>query len=138
MGRIITSLAYLWNSPNTLLGLLIGMLNPALPRWHGGAFEFYLQRGLVCSVCRLMRISAFTLGDCVLYAVPVVENLRVHEMRHVRQYRLLGPFFLPLYFLLLAAFGYCDHPFERDARRHEERICGKLYASKLMRRRKRK
>lgn len=110
----------LWNLPNTLLGFLLGGLNLSLPALSHGAANYYFRRSWTCWVCRVLRIRAFTLGDCVFYAgCAASPEIRVHESRHIWQYHMLGPFFLPVYFLLLAAFGYNDHPFERDARRYE-------------------
>ena len=123
---------YIWNSPNTVLGLMLGLLNPARPHRVDGTFEFYLARGIVRSVCKTLGISGITIGDCILYMVAPDKNIRVHERRHVAQFRLLGPFFLPVYFALLAAYGYRDHPLERDARRHEALVCGCLYPSRLL------
>lgn len=128
---LLKTLAFLWNATNTVPGLVIGLLNPTCPKWHDETFEFHMNRGLVSAICKRLGISAFTLGDCILYSVPPQRNLRVHERRHVAQYRLFGPFFLPVYFLLLLFFGYYRHPLERDARRHEKRVCGDLYSSRL-------
>ncbi|MEL6338669.1 MAG: hypothetical protein AAFP04_15695 [Myxococcota bacterium] len=47
--------------------------------------------------------------------------LVAHEVRHVRQWFVLGPLFPIVYLMLLAGFGYQDHPLEHDARvtRHD-------------------
>lgn len=90
-----------------------------MPAREGGILEFRIRGGPVLWICARLNISAFTLGECVLYRVPPTPAVRVHERRHVTQYRMLGPFFLPVYFVLLAAFGYWNHPLERDARRVE-------------------
>ncbi len=108
----------LWASPNTLLGIAIGLLNANLPRRHEDrTIDIFLTRGLVHSICELLGIHAFTVGDCVLWRLPPTPYLRLHEERHVLQYHVLGPFFLPLYFGLLLTCGYWNHPFEKDARR---------------------
>lgn len=120
-----------WAFPNTLLGMLLGCLGRA--RWQitGHTVEILLRSGPVLAVCRRLRIAAFTLGDCVVYACPPDANLRVHEGRHSQQYWVLGPFFLPVYFVLLALRGYWNHPLEKDARRWEELHCGSLYESQI-------
>jgi len=124
-------LGMIWASPNTLLGLCVGFANPALPRFEAGCINFYLQAGVSFMILSRMRISAITIGDCVLYMVPPTRNLRVHEGRHIAQYHALGPLFLPCYFLLLAYFGYEEHPLETDARQHEFAVCGSLGPSGL-------
>lgn len=129
MLNIVTSI---WTIPNTIFGLLLGALNLSRPRWqlHKNLqtsdetfapvpFSVLLGPGIVRLMCSWLGISAFTMGDCVLYRARPTRRLTFHEFRHVQQYRLLGPFFLPVYFLLLGAFGYRDHPLERDARMRE-------------------
>ena len=112
---------FVWSSPNTLVGLLIGALCLAMPEASHGALNYRVRRGPVRWVCDLLGISAFTVGDCILYRAAPRDRIRAHELRHVAQYRLLGPLFLPSYFLMLAVFGYHAHPLERDARRWEAR-----------------
>jgi hypothetical protein len=127
----LLTVVLIWNLPNTLLGLLIGSLNFTFPDYSHGAVNFYMKRGPVPAICNFLKISAFTVGECVLYAVPPNPNLRTHEFRHVLQYRVLGPFFLPVYFVLLGLYGYVRHPLERDARNFELIRTGKLYQGKL-------
>lgn len=116
-----------WALPNTLLGMMIGLAGRNRWVWQAGTLEVRLGRGPVLGVCRRLGISAFTLGDCVVYAVEPCRNLRAHEGRHSWQYYWLGPLFLPVYFGLLGIYGYWNHPLERDARKWEERVCGCLY-----------
>jgi hypothetical protein len=110
-----------WNLPNTLLGLALGAACLEAPRPSHGALNIRACRGPVRWVCDWLDISAFTVGDCVLYRAAPCDPIRVHELRHIAQYRVLGPLFLPAYFVLLALCGYRDHPLERDACRWEER-----------------
>jgi hypothetical protein len=128
---IVRGLGSVWTSPNTALGLLTGVIGLGLPKPGIGAVNFYLTHGPVRGIARSMGISAFTLGDCIIYLVEPTDNLRVHELRHVTQYHALGPLFLPAYFLLLAFFGYHDHPLEVDAYEHERRICGSVGKSEI-------
>jgi len=110
----------IWASPNTLLGFILGVANATQPRWHpAGVIEFHMDSGPAKLVCKKMGISAFTLGDCVLYAVAPTPNLRLHEFRHCLQYRVLGPFFLPMYYVFMATHGYWRNPLEVDARHWE-------------------
>jgi hypothetical protein len=122
-----------WTLPNTCLGVLLGLLNGTIPRFESRTVNFYMGRGIVCQICDRLGISAFTLGDCVLYCVEPTRNLRVHESRHITQCRVFGPLFLPTYFLLLALRGYEKHPLERDARQHEQAVCGSEGPSRLRR-----
>ncbi|MBA2670046.1 MAG: hypothetical protein H0U67_06740 [Gemmatimonadetes bacterium] len=128
---IWNALSFVWSLPNTAVGLAFGALSLARPERSHGAINFQLRRGIVLWVCHRIGISAFTMGDCVLYTVPPTSALRVHEGRHVWQYRMLGPLFLPVYFLLMARYGYWDHPLERDARAYEERMLGRVGPSRL-------
>lgn len=124
----------MWTLPNTLLGIALGLMNASLPRLEDGVLNIYLRRsGVVRTVCGRIGISAFTMGDCVVYMVQPTPNLRVHEGRHIAQYHALGPLFLPVYFLLLMFFGYEEHPLEQDARQHERTVCGSEGPSKLRR-----
>jgi hypothetical protein len=119
-----------WTLPNTMLGLLLGMTGANRFQVYDRTVEILLGKGPVLWVCERLGISAFTLGDCVLYAVPPCHNLRVHEGRHVWQYWLLGPFFLPIYYILLTVRGYHAHPLEIDAYGWEAKHCGCLYSDK--------
>lgn len=115
---MIRLLAYLWASPNSLIGLLLGLA--------GGCWR--LRRGVVEIsggwLPRLMgrKVQAITLGHVILGRHPrALAHWRAHELRHVRQYEWLGPLFLPVYFglaLYAALRGrhpYRDHPLERQA-----------------------
>lgn len=120
------TIATVWTLPNTFLGLGLGLFNASLPHIYGRVWEIPLRSGPVLAVCRALGISAFTLGNCVLYARQATTPLRVHEGRHVRQYQVLGPLFLPVYYLLLLVYGYEDHPLERDARNFAHKVCLEL------------
>lgn len=110
-------LGFLWTSPNTLIGLVLGLLTFQMPRLAHGLILFdRAPRGLTKLMFRFRR-TAMTVGFVVLSAAPVEGTLLAHERHHVRQYRALGPLFLPLYFLLAIPFGYRRHPMERRARR---------------------
>ncbi|HEU4858133.1 MAG TPA: hypothetical protein VFS86_12640 [Rhodanobacteraceae bacterium] len=112
MDRVLIALGWLWTAPNSLLGLVAGLI--AVPF---GARPY--RRGPVL-VFRLMPrfTGALTLGCVVLHAgrsldilVPTYTarlrpaaraaqvRLADHEHAHVLQYLVLGPLFLPLYFL---------------------------------------
>jgi hypothetical protein len=110
-------LGFLWTVPNTVLGLLLGLLTFQAPRAHGGAIVFdRTPRGLT-RILRAMHRTAMTVGFVIVAAVPVEGRLLSHERHHIRQYMAWGPFFIPVYVLLAIPFGYRRHPMERAARR---------------------
>ena len=119
--------AWLWASPNTLLGWALGLVVLSLggrlqfvsgvAEFHGGA----LSR-LARSLPPRMRFGAITLGHVILgVSSDALARLRTHEHVHVRQYERWGPFFLPAYALSSAwqlANGrgaYRSNHFERQA-----------------------
>lgn len=110
---------YLWALPNTLLGLLLGLLSFRLPRADEGILLFEgPARGFLWVLSR-MRREAVTFGHVVLSAVPLRGALRRHEMAHVRQYERWGPAFIPVYLGLWLVRGYRRHPLELAAIREE-------------------
>ena len=110
-------LGFFWTLPNTLLGLVLGLLTFQAPRAHGGAIVFdRVPRGLTKAL-RAMHRTAMTVGFVIVAAVPVEGRLLAHERHHVRQYKAWGPFFIPVYLILAIPFGYRRHPMERAARR---------------------
>lgn len=110
-------LGYLWTLPNTLLGVVLGLLTFQAPRLTDGLVLFdRAPRGVTWLLPRLGR-SAMTIGVVILSAVPVEGPLLAHERHHVRQYLAWGPLFIPVYLLLAVPFGYRRHPMERAADR---------------------
>lgn len=123
---------HLWASPNSLIGLLLGL--PALLRGH-----YRVERGVLeiwgGPVVRLLgRLPwvpggavALTLGHVVLGRDPeTLERTRAHERAHVRQAERWGPLFLPAYGLaslwavVRGGHAYRDNAFEREARACED------------------
>ncbi len=89
----------LWNGANTAIGL-IGALGG---RWQWNPDDRMLEVAgswLIVLLARAGWASAITLGEVILYAdrrlIPLLHD---HEMVHVKQGRLWGPFFLPAYVL---------------------------------------
>jgi hypothetical protein len=129
---LILLLGNIWASPVTIAAYCIArFLRMPVTRSHG-AINFDADDTFVGKCCDKLGISGFTLGQCVIYAFMPDEAIHFHEYRHVQQYRVLGPFFLPIYFLLLLMFGYADHPLEKDAREYEIQKCGTRFSSKLL------
>ncbi len=110
--------AMLWNSGNSLLGLLGGL--GGRPSWDKADFMLEISGGwLTFLLSRAGWASAITLGDVVLYqGRELIPVLHAHERVHVRQGRLWGPFFLPAYVLesawqwLRTGDGYRNNRFE--------------------------
>jgi hypothetical protein len=121
------AIKYLWAAPNSLLGLVLGLLAVLLgarARVHRGALEVGGGR-VGHAVSRLpapYAFSAVTMGHVILGVNhAALSELRRHEHVHVRQYERWGPLFLPAYFassLLAWVRGrdpYRENHFEREA-----------------------
>ena len=81
----------------------------------GGPIDWLLSRAVV-------RADAMALGHVILGRNPrVLAACRAHELVHVQQSEIFGPFFLPAYVLaslvahLRGGHYYRDNPFEIDA-----------------------
>lgn len=108
----------LWNGASSVVGLG-GALGG---RWLWNKSDFMLEVSggwLIGILARAGWASAITLGEVVLYAdCTLIPLLHDHEMVHVRQGRLWGPFFLPAYVLesayqwLRTGDGYHNNRFE--------------------------
>jgi len=76
-------------------------------------------------------------GHCVPLAVVSkhIDNDHhlAHELGHHRQHLALGPFFVVVYLVLLAFYGYGAHPLEIDAEAYANRVTG-LVTSATVRR----
>ncbi len=127
MHRLLTILGMIWASPYSLVGLAIGALGVCtggharirgrVIEFHGGAVTWFV-RNLPGGGDTL----AFTLGHTILGQTSLsLDIARHHELVHVRQYELWGPFMGPAYLLcsfvlwLRGRRPYLDNPFERQA-----------------------
>ncbi len=120
-------LRYLWAAPTSLLGVAVGvltLLSGGRAGWSRGVLLFWGGFASWFLVRTPVRASAMTLGHVILGRnLPTLRRTRDHEMVHVRQTELLGPFFVPAYLLasLWAALRgrhyYHDNWFEIDANR---------------------
>ncbi len=116
-----------WTLPNTLLGILIGLLglvsggtchrNRGCLEFHGGIVKWLLRKMPTGS-----GAAAMTLGHTILGQTQrALDVARDHEHVHVRQYEIWGPFFIPAYFLASAIAwmrggnAYLDNAFEVEA-----------------------
>ena len=116
MGSIRRVAEYLWALPNTLLGLVLGLLSFQRPRLERGVIVFdRAPRGFLWAF-GLTPYRAITYGHVILSRVPLEGRLLRHELHHVAQYEVLGPLYLPTYVALWLVRGYRGHPLEEEAR----------------------
>ena len=113
--RHLTLLGSLWALPNTLIGLGFALLSAAVPRWREGMLIAESTRGLAYLFLTRRGFGAITFGRVMISAAPITRELLVHESHHVRQYEVLGPFFIPVYLVLQARYGYAKNPLELEA-----------------------
>lgn len=107
-----TWLGFLWTLPNTLIGVVLGLLTFQWPSVRDGALIFdKTPRGLTWLMPR-MRRTAMTVGFVILSAEPVTGRLLAHERWHIKQFCSWGPLFIPVYLVLAIGFGYRRHPME--------------------------
>lgn len=110
---LLDMIGKLWTLPNTLVGILYGILGHILgwvqnthPVISIGNNAIQFQGNPIT-----LKKTAFTLGNTIHYGVgshpdkmgaysrPDV-NVGLHEAAHTYQYQVLGILFLPLYFIL--------------------------------------
>ncbi len=127
MSAILFTLGYLWTLPNTLLGVLLAFLGGCRPvAFRHGTLWFVAMKYSPWRWWAAQGFAAITFGGVVIMATETVlalpEMVR-HEMRHFWQFRILGPFYLPVYLghslWLLATAGdpYEMNFLEVDARK---------------------
>ena len=129
--RLLIALGAVWTLPNTLLGLLLGVVGLAFgahAHWRTRELALVFQRwpwgpgGAITFGNVILHTGDSLDSPCVTYAhraghgneAPIV--LADHERAHVYQYLALGPLFLPLY-LLLGGISVRNR-FERAADRY--------------------
>jgi hypothetical protein len=110
------AIAYVWASPNTVLGLVLGLLSFQRPRVTEGVMLFDGPPRGFTWLLRVFRRAAITYGHVVLANRHVDGSLLTHELHHVWQYERLGLLYIPLYVVIWVFTGYRRHPFERAAR----------------------
>lgn len=125
MNDMLTAFRYLWASPWTLLGALVGLLGLVTGgsvRVANGVVQFY--GGIVSTLLERLPAQPFamTLGHVILGRTEAAIDVSLaHELIHVRQYERWGPIMVPSYLLcslvlfLLRKDPYRDNPFEREA-----------------------
>lgn len=127
LSTIFRTLALIWALPYTLLGLALGLLTLCTGgrmRRTGLVLEFHdgFARWMIDRLSGKRFFVAMTLGFVIIArTVDALNAAREHEMVHVRQYAMWGPFFGPAYFVcwgylwLRGRDAYRDNPFERQA-----------------------
>jgi hypothetical protein len=125
---------YIWAAPMTLLGLALAplaWLSGGKVRIVAGAIE--IHGGVIAllmsgRVPLLRPASARTIGHVILgHDEAALNECRVHEHAHVRQFERWGVLLFPLYLsasMIQWARGrdpYLDNPFEREAIAAEKR-----------------
>jgi hypothetical protein len=118
---ILKVLGHLWTLPNTMLGMVVGvLLTRGVPRRAAGRgfLVFSSGRGISKHVQRAGP-GATTFGAVVVFWDPEVADhpgWLDHEAVHVRQYLFLGPLFIPIYLAFLPFTGWrAAHPLEYPA-----------------------
>lgn len=128
---------YVWVAPGTALGVaatLLALAQGGRGRWVDGVFEVtgprllaWLSRGAPVDG----GIGAITLGHIVIgVSEAALNETRLHERVHVRQYERWGLFFVPAYLIasgwqwLRGRHPYRDNPFEVEAYRAEQSPAG--------------
>lgn len=123
--RMRLCLLVLWAAPASLLGLALGLLallSGGVLRRCGRVIEIY--GGLAARFLESFpgEPIAMTLGHTVIgRTAAALDVTRQHELVHVRQYELWGPFLIPSY--LACSLGlwlagrdpYRENPFEKEA-----------------------
>ncbi len=124
---LLKCIAYIWASPNTALGLLLGLsmlVFNGKVRVISGVIEFHggWAGNFIASRPHPFYFGAITIGHVILGTCHhQLDALRTHEHVHIRQYERWGLFFLPAYALasLWEIFhgrdGYRNNYFEKQA-----------------------
>jgi len=112
---ILRSIGFVWALPGTIIGLLLGATTLSRPRARDGVLVFSEARGFG-ALHRRIGFTAITFGRVVIANRPLNDRSWAHELVHVRQWEILGPFMILAYPLASVA-GYRRNPFEAAARR---------------------
>jgi RHS repeat-associated protein len=127
LGEVASGLANLagevWTSPNTVVGVLIGLASLGF----GGQYAGIHNNAMQFTNVPWGSGGALTIGNVQLYnndtpgtlqpgydGLGPLEPTGLHEEGHTYQYQLLGPFFAPLYFLS-GGLASASNPFEQAA-----------------------
>lgn len=127
---VAVALGVLWASPNTLIGLLLGLvgmvfgarprLRPAdlacvFHRWPWGPGGALTLGNVILHTGADLDVPCATYAHATGHGAEPPVSLALHERAHVLQYMVLGPLFLPAY-LACGGVGVRNR-FERAADR---------------------
>ncbi|GAB4466097.1 MAG: hypothetical protein OHK0029_37210 [Armatimonadaceae bacterium] len=90
-------MGYLWNAPNTVVGLIFGLGGSF--RWDGENRVFVVLGGWMAAIFARLGYAGMCVGDVVLCAFDLPTQspkTYAHELIHAEQGRLLGPLYLPV------------------------------------------
>jgi hypothetical protein len=131
--RVALALGMVWTLPNSVIGLAVGAVGlvfGARIRWQPRELALVIRRW------PWGPGGALTLGNVIVHTGDVLDvpcltyahragrgeepaiSLADHELAHVYQYLLMGPLFLPLYFICGGVS--VRNPFERAADRYAQ------------------
>lgn len=121
---------YAWASPASMIGLALGMLSLVLgASWRVRAGVLEIAPAEQSSRKRRIPFDAVTLGHVVIgRSMRLLDELRAHELEHVRQFERWGVLLLlayPLSSLAQAIRGrdpYRHNRFESQARERSSRL----------------
>jgi RHS repeat-associated protein len=119
---LLTSIGQMWTSPNTLVGYILGEMSDGTKTNGPGGTIIYqniTSNSLTGKFMDSRNALAITFGYVILTEQTELQtDIRDHELGHVVQYSILGPFFLPIYGLdyLLSGCDYNKMRMETDRR----------------------
>ena len=85
-------LGFVWTSPNTLLGLLLGLFTFQAPRAARPGGVRSTPAGVVADAPARWTMTV----GFVIVSAALEGRLLAHERHHVRQYMVWGPLFIPI------------------------------------------
>ena len=107
MRPLLLLLGLLWSLPNTAVGLLFGLGGKY--QWDRAHRVVVVYGGWIAQSFGRRYFSGMCIGDVVLCSRKLSETIYRHELVHVLQGRILGPFYLPAT-LICYAWGYMIFP----------------------------
>lgn len=135
--RVAVAFGMVWTLPNSVIGVLLGIVGFAFgarirwqPRelalvirhWPWGPGGAMTLGNVIVHTGERLDVACFTYAHQAGRGAEPVISLADHERAHVYQYLLMGPLFLPLYFICGGIS--VRNPFERAADRYAQTGCG--------------
>ncbi len=130
--KTLRVIGWIWAIPTTLLGLLLAIVGHTVfyKIRPGGVFQFVAIDGPWGWFFRRFGMGAITIGACMISRLESKDDAIMirHERQHTIQCFWLGPFFVPVYYLLclwalaLRRDPYRGNPLEIQAYAAQARI----------------